>query len=1400
VSYAERIAALTPEQRELLSRRLLERARPVSVEPIPPPAEIPSLQEGSFDPQQPSPLSDIQEVFWMGGSGLFDLGGSSANIFIEYDVAGNAEELAGRLNPVLARAVARHPMLRTVVSADGMQRVLSEVPPYQVELVSLSLLPAEEIERHLESTRERLRYTRFRSDRWPLFDMVLSQLPGGRVRYQARFDAVVVDGPARAQLIDELVRGVVDEEEEGVRRGDPPAPAVTYLDHVRAVRAFRSSATWERCRAYWHTRLPSLPAAPRLPLARDFGPDTVPRIVKRTLTVLDPSSWATLCQRAAQRSITPSGLGTAMVAEVLRSWSEEPAFILGLSGTYCPPIHPEIRGVIGTFANLCLLEVEGGTGSFAERTRRLQDRLNTDLDHQHYSGYEALRELNRMRHAGGRATLPIQITSVLRSGAPAAPQETGPERATEEREDELRQVDLMIAMPQVLLFWVLGENPDRSPFLISQAVEDVFPPDLVADLMDGYRRLAERLAEDEAAWSEPRPLRLPAAAPVESEAPFTTAWELGRLAGLGPDERLLSLSLPGSDLALCEIQAAQEAGAAVILPAADERTPEALAALAVRERVTVWSSAPAVLESALHQMENDRRLVPGTLRRVLLHRDRVPAGLPARLRALGLDVQSFATWGAAGAPIAAAGPIEEAEAVGGYPPLRAAAGWRLHVLDRDLVPRPAWVPGDLYLSGGAEVREKPEGTGERACCLPDGRIELLGNEPALPAEALGYGADSRRVEAALQRHPSVRHAVVAWRESERRLLAWVLLRTSHSPSDDMLCEHLRLSIPEHLLPAVLIRLDEFPLTPEGWVDRSALAAPAPAPPPEDIAWSPRETELADLWEEILGRRPAASEDNFFELGGNSMLAARLINRVIERFGLEKPLASFLNKPTLACLADLVDRAQTEKAQRTARSKTERSLLFQLRNALSALRSRILPPPTSPAYGMRLYLVLWLGQFISNFGTGLGSFALGVWVYQHTGSATRFAMIPVVAGVVTLITAPFAGAFADRWNRRKLMLVSNVGSAAMTAVLASLLLSGRLETWHIYPFVAVMVFLSAIQGPALTSSISLLVPRSQLSRAAGLSQSSRAIGQIIGPFAAGFLVAKIGYYNVIYIDCSTFLFAAVTLLLVPIPNPPSLRLPAEPHGAAAPSGSPPPRPRRRSLLGDLADGWAYIRERPGLFALLSMYTLTNFCIGTVQVLLTPLILSFATPAELGSVNSAAAGGVLLGSLALSIWGGPKNRIWTIFAILVFQGCLLFVGGVEPSISLIALAAFGFMFTTPIIGGTNQAILQSKVAPEVQGRVFGMAAFIVACTLPLASALAGPLVDRVFQPLLSPGGLLAMTFVGRLVGVGPGRGAGLLFVVLGATVLLIVGVAFLNPRLRRIEAEIPDAIAAARPDPR
>jgi len=424
--------------------------------------------------------------------------------------------------------------------------------------------------------------------------------------------------------------------------------------------------------------------------------------------------------------------------------------------------------------------------------------------------------------------------------------------------------------------------------------------------------------------------------------------------------------------------------------------------------------------------------------------------------------------------------------------------------------------------------------------------------------------------------------------------------------------------------------------------------------------------------------------------------------------------------------------------------------------------------------MRRFLILWFGQSVSALGTGLGSFALGVWVYQTTGSATQFAMVSFVMGLALMLVIPVSGALADRRDRRQLLLWSDLGSGLMSLVMAALLFSGWLQPWHVYPIVFLKVSCTALQGPALLSSVSLLVPREQLARASGMTQTSRAVSLIIGPLAAGVLLGKIGYGGVILIDCLTFFFAVGTILAVRIPNPPR-----------------PAAQDRQSLLASLAFGWTYLRRLPGLFALVSLFAATNFCMAMVQVLLTPLILSFASPVALGTVDAVAAAGLLLGSIALTVWGGPRRRMAAIMTCFGFQALILFLGGVKPSITLIATAAFAFMFTLPFINGWTQVILQSKVAPDVQGRVFGVASMISLGSVPLASLIVGPLADRVFEPMFAPGGALAGS-IGRLIGVGPGRGIGFLFVLLGTLTFAVLAVASLNPRLRWLESEIPDAL--------
>jgi MFS transporter, DHA3 family, macrolide efflux protein len=168
-------------------------------------------------------------------------------------------------------------------------------------------------------------------------------------------------------------------------------------------------------------------------------------------------------------------------------------------------------------------------------------------------------------------------------------------------------------------------------------------------------------------------------------------------------------------------------------------------------------------------------------------------------------------------------------------------------------------------------------------------------------------------------------------------------------------------------------------------------------------------------------------------------------------------------------------------------------------------------------------------------------------------------------------------------------------------------------------------------------------------------------------------------------------------------------------------------------------------------------------------------------------------MLLGSIVMSTWGGPKpgRRIQVVLALAFLQGLLIITDGLQPSAMLITAVGFVYLFVNPIITGSDMAIWLSKIPPSIQGRVFATQRMLSWSTVPLAFLVAGPLADYVFEPLMREGGALAGS-VGQIIGIGPGRGIALLFIVMGALMVLVTVAASLYPRLRHLEAEVPDAL--------
>lgn len=426
--------------------------------------------------------------------------------------------------------------------------------------------------------------------------------------------------------------------------------------------------------------------------------------------------------------------------------------------------------------------------------------------------------------------------------------------------------------------------------------------------------------------------------------------------------------------------------------------------------------------------------------------------------------------------------------------------------------------------------------------------------------------------------------------------------------------------------------------------------------------------------------------------------------------------------------------------------------------------------------MPTFILVWLGQVVSLIGSGLTGFTLGIWVYQTTGSTTQFSLIYLCTELPAILVAPFGGAIADRWDRRWLMILSDTGSGLSTGAIAILLWLGNLKVWHIYLAMAVSSTCQGFQWPAYYATPTLLVAKKHFGRANGMIQLGKAAGQLFSPILAGILVAKINVHGVVLIDFATFAFALLTLLLVSFPQ----------HQKNNEN-----KETKTPLWQEINSAWNYLLERPGLIMMLMFFVVTNFTIGLVQVLITPMVLSFTNAEILGRILSLGGSGWLVGALVMSTWGGPKKRVYGIFGFELLLGLSILIAGLRPSSILITIAAFTFFLSVPIIIGCVNAIRQVKVAPELQGRVFALWGAIAWSSFPLAYLVAGSLADRIFHPLLLEGGLLADS-IGKIVGVGAGRGIGFLFILVGIFIILATITAYQYLPMRLVEDELPDAV--------
>jgi MFS transporter, DHA3 family, macrolide efflux protein len=431
-----------------------------------------------------------------------------------------------------------------------------------------------------------------------------------------------------------------------------------------------------------------------------------------------------------------------------------------------------------------------------------------------------------------------------------------------------------------------------------------------------------------------------------------------------------------------------------------------------------------------------------------------------------------------------------------------------------------------------------------------------------------------------------------------------------------------------------------------------------------------------------------------------------------------------------------------------------------------------PPPN----GFRTFLIVWATQSVSTIGTALTAFAVNVWLIQvlYAGPEQKadlaYALVAfnLAYAVPVLVFGPLAGAWADRHDRKRTMLVCDVLSGAISLLLAALMAAGMLQLWMLVVAGAVASLASAFHDSAFDTSYAMLVHDHELPRANGLMQTSFAVSSIFGPVLAALIIAlptfarqgnlpeaaagwlaplRDGTALALGVDALTFVLAAIALLPLHVPSP--QRAAAQQDGARLPT-----------IWADIREGALYIQQRRPLLWLLSTFAIANMT-GAPLFLLLPLLVKYGMadwPAlgltfetALAGINTLLGIGGVAGGLLISSWGGLKRRrVYGVLLPMMVDGIAQIVLGITPFYLLGAAVAFAAGIMNPLMNAHSQAIWQAQTPRELQGRVFSVRRLIAQFTGPLSVAVGG-WAAGIFSPGLivaAFGAILLIFCIGQL----------------------------------------------------
>ena len=415
--------------------------------------------------------------------------------------------------------------------------------------------------------------------------------------------------------------------------------------------------------------------------------------------------------------------------------------------------------------------------------------------------------------------------------------------------------------------------------------------------------------------------------------------------------------------------------------------------------------------------------------------------------------------------------------------------------------------------------------------------------------------------------------------------------------------------------------------------------------------------------------------------------------------------------------------------------------------------------------MKNFYKLWLGERISNIGSGMTAFALSVYIYEKTGSVSYVSLITLLSFMPSIILSPIGGLLADRYDRRLLMIIGDLFSGLGLVYILWSIQAGEKNIVPIFIGITFSSIFTSLLEPSYRATLTDILEEENYAKASGLIQAAGSAKYLISPVVAGIVLSVTDIRVILLLDILTFITTCLMIFLV-----------------RKSMNSEKQNYKKDSFKG-LLEGLFIIKENKGVYSLVIIMFFVCFFMGFIQILIRPMILATSSVKTAGMMESLCAVGLLIGSLWIGIAGIKKNYSKILAVACFFCGIFMSMTGVNENLAIIGISTFLFFSTLPFMNSCADVLVRVSIPNELQGRIWGLISLITQMGTVAAYIISGVMADYVFEPMFNKNGLLVKN-IGMIIGTGKGRGIGFMLILSGMGMLIMAIVIWKNREIREV----------------